>query len=137
VNTTTKTVTFHNENESVAATLPYTNLILAPGAHPRRLPIPGGDLSNVYTLRYLEDAQKIDAACQPGTTVVVIGTSFISMEVAGTISKRGMKSIDMVGMEEVPFETILGKEVGAGLQVVRYLCFHIYVENSFFDFHER
>ncbi|PVF94885.1 hypothetical protein CPB86DRAFT_788667 [Serendipita vermifera] len=118
VNTTSKTVTFNKENETVAATVPYTNLILAPGSHPRRLPIPGGDLSNVYTLRYLEDAQKIDAACKPGSAIVVIGTSFISMEVAGTISKRGMKSIDMVGMEEVPFEAIMGKEVGAGLQVV-------------------
>lgn len=39
----------------------YENVVLATGGTPRRLPIPGGDLKNVYTLRHVEDAQKIDA----------------------------------------------------------------------------
>ncbi|KAG8867147.1 hypothetical protein FRC20_006582 [Serendipita sp. 405] len=91
-------------------TIPYTNLILAPGSFPRRLPIPNANLSNIYTLRFLEDSQKIDAACQKDLRVVIIGTSFISMELATTIAKRGMKSVDMVGMENTPFETIMGKE---------------------------
>ncbi|KAG8799004.1 hypothetical protein FRC16_006094 [Serendipita sp. 398] len=99
-------------------TIPYTNLILAPGSFPRRLPIPNANLSNIYTLRFLEDSQKIDAACQKDLRVVIIGTSFISMELATTIAKRGMKSVDMVGMENTPFEMIMGKEVGEGLRTV-------------------
>lgn len=76
----------------------------------------------------MEDAQKIEQACASskivgavglGKRVVVIGTSFISMEVAGTLSKKGPKSIDMIGMESVPFESILGEEVGKGMQSVR------------------
>lgn len=107
--------------------IPYTTLILAPGSTPRRLPIPGADLSKVFTLRGLEDAQKIDQAVQSSTVagavgmgkrVVIIGTSFISMEVAGTIMKKNVKSVDMVGIESVPFEFILGEEVGKGLQAV-------------------
>jgi NADPH-dependent 2,4-dienoyl-CoA reductase/sulfur reductase-like enzyme len=101
------------------------------------LPTLGADLSNVYTLRILEDAQKIEQAIQSSTVagtvglgkrVVVIGTSFISMEVAGTITKKNVKSVDMVGMESVPFESILGEEVGKGMQTVRpstFLALHI------------
>ena len=39
----------------------YENLVLATGGTSRRLPVPGGDLENVYTLRHVQDAQKIDA----------------------------------------------------------------------------
>jgi len=125
--TTSKTVTIDSAEN---ATIPYTTLVLAPGSIPRRLPVPGANLTNVYTLRFLEDAQRIEQACQfskdasalgMGKRVVIIGTSFISMEVAGTISKKGVKSVDMVGMESVPFESILGTEVGRGMQAVSCL----------------
>ncbi|KAG9053301.1 hypothetical protein FS842_008378 [Serendipita sp. 407] len=109
VNTASMTVQAQPQGGS-EETIPYTNLILAPGSFPRRLPIPNANLSNIYTLRFLEDSQKIDAACQKDLRVVIIGTSFISMELATTIAKRGMKSVDMVGMENTPFETIMGKE---------------------------
>ncbi|KAG8820276.1 hypothetical protein FRC19_009011 [Serendipita sp. 401] len=117
VNTASMTVQAQPQGGS-EETIPYTNLILAPGSFPRRLPIPNANLSNVYTLRFLEDSQKIDAACQKDLRVVIIGTSFISMELATTIAKRGMKSVDMVGMENTPFEMIMGKEVGEGLRTV-------------------
>jgi apoptosis-inducing factor 3 len=127
VNTSSKLVTIDSAEDAV---IPYTTLILAPGSIPRRLPIPGADLSNVFTLRVLEDAQKIDQAVQSskvagvvgmGKRVVIIGTSFISMEVAGTIVKKNVKSVDMVGIERVPFDSILGEEVGRGLQTVRFI----------------
>ena len=51
-----KTVTLDTKE-----TIGYDALVLAPGAIPRRLPVPGADLGNVFTLRYAEDAQKIDS----------------------------------------------------------------------------
>ncbi|CCM02291.1 uncharacterized protein FIBRA_04379 [Fibroporia radiculosa] len=94
----------------------YETLVLATGGVPRRLPVEGANLDNVYTLRGVEDAQRIDAACQEGKRLVVIGSSFISMELVVAVSSRKLASIDVVGLEEVPFESILGKEVGAGLK---------------------
>ncbi|KAI0297246.1 flavoprotein [Multifurca ochricompacta] len=105
VDTTNKTVTLENGKE----TIPYDTLILASGGVPRRLP-------NVYTLRNVQDAQKIDAACQEGKHLVVIGSSFISMELVVAVSKRKLASIHVVSMEQYPFENVLGKEIGAGLK---------------------
>ncbi|TFK40229.1 flavo protein [Crucibulum laeve] len=97
-------------------TIPYDQLIIATGGTPRRLPIEGAKLENVYTMRGVSDAQKIDAAAKEGKHLVVIGSSFISMELVAAVSKRKLASIDVIGMEEFPFEAILGKEVGAGLK---------------------
>ena len=57
-------------------------------------------------------------AAQEGKKVVVIGSSFISMELVVAMSKRKLASIDVIGMEEFPFEAVLGKAVGAGLKKV-------------------
>ncbi|KAF8920202.1 hypothetical protein CPB85DRAFT_1273867 [Mucidula mucida] len=95
--------------------LTYDKLVLATGSTPRRLPIPGADCENVYTFRGIEDSKTVDAAAQKGKRAVLIGTSFISMELAVAMGKRELASIDVIGMEEVPFETILGKKVGQAL----------------------
>jgi hypothetical protein len=58
-------------------------------------------------------------AAQEGKNMVVIGSSFISMELVQAVSKRKLASINVIGMEEYPFELVLGKEVGAGLKKVR------------------
>ncbi|KAF5367161.1 hypothetical protein D9758_004001 [Tetrapyrgos nigripes] len=94
----------------------YEKLILASGGTPRKLPIEGVDFENVYTFRGVQDANKVDAAAQEGKKLVVIGSSFISMELVTAVSKRKLASIDVIGMEEYPFEAVLGKEVGAGLK---------------------
>lgn len=62
VDTQSKTVTI-DQKEKYA----YDTLVLATGAAPRRLPVDGADLDNVFTLRHVEDAQKIDAGvyCNP------------------------------------------------------------------------
>jgi apoptosis-inducing factor 3 len=57
VDTARKSVTLENGKE----TIPYDTLILASGGVPRRLPIEGADLENVFTLRNVQDAQNIDA----------------------------------------------------------------------------
>jgi len=107
-----KTVTLDEGKE----VLNYDRLILAPGGIPRRLPVEGANLQNVYTFRGIDDAKKVDAAAQEGKRLVVIGSSFISMELVAALSKRKLASIDVIGMEEFPFEAILGKAVGAGLK---------------------
>ncbi|KAF9470912.1 hypothetical protein BDN70DRAFT_888625 [Pholiota conissans] len=107
-----KTVTLDGGKETFA----YDKLILASGGTPRRLPIEGANLENVYTFRTVEDSQKVDAAAQEGKRLVVIGSSFISMELVVAVNSRKLASIDVIGMEEFPFEAVLGKEVGAALK---------------------
>ncbi|KAF9466559.1 flavoprotein [Collybia nuda] len=94
----------------------YETLVLATGGAPRRLPVEGANLENVYTFRGIADSQKVDAAAKEGKRMVVIGSSFISMEIVAAVSKRKLASIDVIGMENHPFEAVLGTEVGQGLQ---------------------
>ncbi|ELU42680.1 flavoprotein [Rhizoctonia solani AG-1 IA] len=77
--------------------------------------VEGADLGNVFTLRQIGDAKQIDEVLKEGKKIVFVGSSFISMELVVVASKRKLASLDVIGMEEVPFENILGKEVGAGL----------------------
>ncbi|KAJ7749504.1 hypothetical protein DFH07DRAFT_828598 [Mycena maculata] len=112
VDFTKKEVILDDGKDSVV----YDKLILAPGGEPRRLPVPGVDLANVYTVRGVESTKQVDAAAQEGKRMVVIGSSFISMEIVAAVAKRKLASIDVIGMEEHPFELVLGKEVGKALQ---------------------
>ncbi|KAF5392383.1 hypothetical protein D9757_001502 [Collybiopsis confluens] len=109
-------------------TVIYDKLVIAPGGTPRKLPIPGADCENVYTFRDVDDAKKVDAAATEGKKLVVIGSSFISMELVVALSKRKLASIDVIGMEEFPFEMVLGKEVGAGLKKAKFsflICYNV------------
>ncbi len=56
---------------------------------------------------------------QEGKRLVVIGSSFISMELVAAVLNRNLASIDVIGMEGVPFELVLGSEVGKALMKVR------------------
>ncbi|KAL2419914.1 Apoptosis-inducing factor 1 [Exophiala dermatitidis] len=91
---------------------PYTKLILASGGTPRQLPLPGfKDLSNIFLLRKVSDAQAIVSAVgDKGKKIVIIGSSFIGMEVANALAKEN--SVTIVGMESAPLERVMGKEVG-------------------------
>ena len=91
---------------------PYNKLILATGGTPRQLPMPGfKELSNIFLLRQVSDVQKImDAVGEKGKKIVVIGSSFIGMEVGNALAKENEVSI--VGMESAPLERVMGKEVG-------------------------
>ncbi|KAG8756174.1 hypothetical protein FRC12_010665 [Ceratobasidium sp. 428] len=110
VDPSAKTVTINGSE-----TLKYSNVVLAPGSIPRPLPVEGADLGNVFMLRTIQDAKAIDGVLQEGKRIAFVGSSFISMELVVVASKRKLASLDVIGMEEVPFERILGKEVGAGL----------------------
>lgn len=90
----------------------YDVALLATGSIPRRPSLPGIELSGVYTLRKAEDARAIVAATTPGTGAVILGASFIGLEVASGLRKRGV-GVTVVAPEAVPFEKQFGKEIGA------------------------
>lgn len=95
--------------------IPFDRLLLATGSEPNRLRGPGFDRENVFTLRSLADASAISAMAKPGARVTVIGSSFIGMEAAAALRQRGLE-VTIVAPERVPFERILGAEVGGWLQ---------------------
>ena len=79
------------------------------GGIPRSLPIPGWSLKNVCVLRSMNDAIYISKNCVD-KNVVIIGASFIGMELASALVSKS-KSVTVCGVNNVPFERILGKEV--------------------------
>jgi len=92
--------------------LTWDALLLATGAEPVRLPLDGGTLPHVHTLRTLADSRTIGTAATAATKAVVIGASFIGLEVAASLRARGA-SVTVVGPESVPLARVLGDEVGA------------------------
>ncbi len=92
-------------------TLAYDALLVATGAIPRRLDLPGADLEGVFTLRSPADADAIVAAAGAGDRVVVIGASFIGLECAAALRGNDL-NVTVVAPESTPFEQILGVEIG-------------------------
>jgi 3-phenylpropionate/trans-cinnamate dioxygenase ferredoxin reductase component len=90
----------------------YERLLLATGAEPRRLSLPGGELDGVHYLRELADSDAIGDRVAVGARVVVIGTGWIGAEVAASARERGCE-VTIVGRSSVPLERVLGPEVGA------------------------
>ncbi len=93
------------------ATLPYDRLLLATGAEPVHLPMPGADQKHVYLLRTLADCRAIIAAAAGARHAVVIGASFIGLEVAASLRARNIE-VHVVAPEARPMERILGAEMG-------------------------
>ena len=91
--------------------LKYDALLLATGGQARRLEVPGAGLGNIFTLRSMDDADEIVARAVKDSPAVCVGASFIGMEVAQGLTKRGMK-VTVVAPGVVPFEKILGQEIG-------------------------
>lgn len=93
-------------------TYPYTKLVLAMGGSPRHLPLPGfRELGNIFVLRFINHVQDIFAAVgDKNKNIVVIGSSFIGMEVGNALSKGN--NVTIVGTGSAPMERIMGAQVG-------------------------
>jgi apoptosis-inducing factor 3 len=91
--------------------LGYGALLLATGADPVRLKIPGNDLPHVCYLRTLEDSRRIIKKAKDANRAVVIGSSFIGLEVAWSLRERKLE-VAVVGKGSVPLQKVLGNEMG-------------------------
>jgi NADPH-dependent 2,4-dienoyl-CoA reductase/sulfur reductase-like enzyme/nitrite reductase/ring-hydroxylating ferredoxin subunit len=91
--------------------LSYGALLLATGAEPVRLKTPGADLPHVCYLRTLADSQRIIEKVKRAKRAVVIGASFIGLEVAWSLRERKLE-VAVVGKGSLPLEKILGQDLG-------------------------
>ena len=91
--------------------LAFDALLLATGAHPVRLDIPGFDLPKLHYLRTLDDSHAIIAEAKHSKSVAVIGASFIGLETAAALRERGLK-VHVIGPQARPLERVLGPELG-------------------------
>ncbi len=92
--------------------LGYDRLLLATGAEPRRLSIPGADLGGIHYLRTLPDSDRLRERIEQGGRLVVVGAGWIGCEVAASAREAGLE-VSVIASHSVPLERVLGAEVGA------------------------
>jgi 3-phenylpropionate/trans-cinnamate dioxygenase ferredoxin reductase subunit len=114
----------------------YGTLLLATGSEPARLNVPGGDLPHVHYLRTLADSESIIGAVEGGARrAVVIGASFIGLEVAASLRQRDVQ-VDVVAPEALPLEKVMGTALGEfirDLHESKGVTFHLEQTASAFE----
>jgi 3-phenylpropionate/trans-cinnamate dioxygenase ferredoxin reductase subunit len=92
--------------------LRFDRLLLATGAAPRRLEVPGAALDGIHYLRDVEDSDAVAERLERGGKAVVVGGGWIGSEVAASARQKGLE-VTVVMEEDVPLARQLGPEVGA------------------------
>ena len=100
----------HEVEMSGGQRLGYAKLLLTTGSSPRRLQVPGADLSGVHYLRRVGDSDRIRAAFGGAPRVVVIGAGWIGLETAAAARAAGAE-VTVLEMAELPLLRVLGREV--------------------------
>jgi NADPH-dependent 2,4-dienoyl-CoA reductase/sulfur reductase-like enzyme len=113
----------------------YGALLLATGAEPVRLTVPGSDQPHIHYLRTFADSKSLITKATASRRAVVIGASFIGLEVAASLRARGLE-VHVVAPEARPMETVLGPEVGDLVRRVHEehgVVFHLGTTPTAFD----
>jgi apoptosis-inducing factor 3 len=91
--------------------VPFDRLLIATGAEPVRPSIPGASAPQVFVLRSLADCRAIIERVKAAKTVLVLGPSFIGLEVAASLRAREIE-VHVAAPEAIPMERVLGREMG-------------------------
>jgi apoptosis-inducing factor 3 len=106
IDPTARTITLENGGRRE-----FGALLLATGADPVHLEVPGNNADRVLYLRTFADSRTIVERARDAKHVVVVGGSFIGLEVSASLRTRGIE-VDVVAPESVPLERIMGPEIG-------------------------
>jgi NADPH-dependent 2,4-dienoyl-CoA reductase/sulfur reductase-like enzyme/nitrite reductase/ring-hydroxylating ferredoxin subunit len=112
VDPSSRRVTFADGN-----TMKADRILLAPGGTPRALNLPGSDRPGCFRLRSLKDAEAILAALEQANTVVIVGASFIGLEVACSLRTRKI-DVHVVAPEAVPLAAVFGDQIGRRIKKI-------------------
>ena len=105
----------------------FDRLLLATGAGPVKLPVPGASDSQLSYLRSYADSRALIAKAVSAKQVVIVGGSFIGLEVAASLRSRGL-AVHVVALETEPLERVMGHEIGQfmrGLHEAHGVIFHL------------
>ncbi|MDR6687008.1 NADPH-dependent 2,4-dienoyl-CoA reductase/sulfur reductase-like enzyme [Arthrobacter sp. 1088] len=92
--------------------LDYAKLLIATGAQPRQIPLPGTDLEGVMTFRTFGDSLRLQSLLRDGgRRVVMVGSGWIGMELAAAARTYG-NDVVLLGLEEIPLSAAIGPELG-------------------------
>ncbi|POW09787.1 hypothetical protein PSTT_06604 [Puccinia striiformis] len=107
---------------SDGSTIKYSKLVVATGGIPRTLPLEGSDLEGINILRTISDSQKIQSLIsgassgEKKTTIALIGSSFISMELAIFAAKKDNVIVHVISPDNIPLSKVLGDKIGNAIR---------------------